>query len=102
MAAEGMLSEARRREILETLLRDAERRTPKASAKYGKSLRRAVPRDVFAAWVPSAKRPDPVSLILERDAHGMPELARARQERRGASALAFMRGAAGVMAGDLS
>ena len=90
------------REILEKMLSSDVARTKKESSRYGKSLRRAVPRDVFAAWRPHASRPNATELIRSQDAERVSDLVPIRHERMGASAFAFYRGAALVMAEDLS
>ena len=96
-----LVSEDRRR-ALEALLGKSEQHTPKKSRKYGKSLRRAVPRDVLASWVVSSGRPDPVELILSQDKDRVQELVPVRHERMSVSAFTFYRGAALIMASDLS
>ena len=97
----GILSNARRA-ALEQLLGKSEARTKKESADYGKSLRKAVPRDVFAAWCPQPTRPAAADLIRSQDAQRVPELVPIRHERMAISPFAFYRGAALVMASDLS
>lgn len=79
-----------------------EQRSKRAAKKYGKSLRKAVPRDVLAAWTPPVGRPDPVELLLSQDATRVPELVPIRHERMSTNAFAFYRGAALLMASDLT
>ncbi len=65
-------------------------------------MRSRVPRSAPGAWEPAADRPDPVE-ILERQARSrVPELVPIRYGRMSASPFAFFRGAAAVMAADLS
>jgi uncharacterized protein (DUF2252 family) len=72
------------------------------SAASGKDARSRVPRAAHGAWEPAADRPDPVE-ILERQARSrVPELVPIRYGRMSASPFAFFRGAAAVMAADLS
>ena len=101
MADIAKTKESWRRSIQELLSTD-EKRTAKQSAKYGKSLRKAVPRDVFAAWQPPMGRPDANELLFEQDKMRVQELVPVRHERMGVSAFTFYRGAALVMASDLS
>ncbi len=90
------------RAILEKLLCSDVVRTKKECSRYGKSLRRAVPRDVFAAWRPHVSRPSATELIRSQDAERVSDLVPVRHERMGVSAFTFFRGAALVMAEDLS
>lgn len=72
------------------------------SAASGKDARSRVPRSAHGAWEPAADRPDPVE-VLERQARSrVPELVPIRYGRMSASPFAFFRGAAAVMAADLS
>jgi hypothetical protein len=76
--------------------------TPAERAARGQAARTAVPRDAHAAFEPAAGRADPVAL-LERQAKGrVPELLPIRYGRMLASPFAFFRGAALLMATDLS
>jgi uncharacterized protein (DUF2252 family) len=68
----------------------------------GKALRERVARDVLANWQPDARRADPVDLLLASSAGRVPELLPIRHGRMMASPFAFFRGAAAVMAHDLS
>ena len=74
----------------------------RTSSKYGKSLRKAVPRDVAAAWQPPVARANPTDLIFSQDQVRVAELVPLRHERMSISPFAFYRGAALVMAHDLS
>ncbi|MDO4798444.1 MAG: DUF2252 domain-containing protein [Coriobacteriales bacterium] len=87
---------------ISTLLSDNEQRSASESKKYGKSLRKAVPRDVLATWTASSARPDPAELIFEQDKTRLKDLVPIRHERMSVSAFTFYRGAALIMASDLS
>jgi uncharacterized protein (DUF2252 family) len=71
-------------------------------AETGKALREQAPREAHGAWCPAPDRPDPVELITASNEGRVPELVPLRMQRMAASALAFLRGAAVVMAWDLS
>jgi Uncharacterized protein conserved in bacteria (DUF2252) len=76
--------------------------SPAERAARGRAARVTVPRDSHAAFRPAADRPDPVGL-LEQQAEGrVPELLPIRYGRMLASPFAFFRGAALLMASDLS
>ncbi|MCE2898131.1 MAG: DUF2252 domain-containing protein [Betaproteobacteria bacterium] len=68
----------------------------------GKALRERVAREVLANWQPDARRADPVDLLVASSAGRVPELLPIRYGRMMASPFAFYRGAAAVMAHDLS
>ena len=87
--------------ISEFLSKD-DQRSAKESRKYGKSLRKAVPRDVLSTWSASPTRPDAAGLLFEQDKMRVQELVPVRHERMSVSAFTFYRGAALVMASDLS
>jgi uncharacterized protein (DUF2252 family) len=63
--------------------------------------RRAVPRSALAAWSPPEGR-DALAVLRDGDRDRLPDLLPLRYERMGASAFAFMRGSAAVMATDLA
>ena len=76
--------------------------SPEDRAARGKAARKAVPRDSHDAFRPAAGRPDPVGL-LEKQAQGrVADLLPIRYGRMLASPFAFFRGAALLMACDLS
>jgi Uncharacterized protein conserved in bacteria (DUF2252) len=76
--------------------------SPGDRAARGKAARKAVPRDSHAVFRPAAGRPDPVGL-LEKQAQGrVADLLPIRYGRMLASPFAFFRGAALLMACDLS
>jgi uncharacterized protein (DUF2252 family) len=68
----------------------------------GKAERGDVPRRLHGEWRPPSARPDPVSLLEEQSASRVPELVPIRYGRMLASPFAFFRGAAYLMASDLS
>jgi uncharacterized protein (DUF2252 family) len=71
-------------------------------AARGKAARAEVPRRVHGEWEPSSKRPDPVELLQEQAASRVPELVPIRYGRMLVSPFTFYRGAAYLMASDLS
>jgi uncharacterized protein (DUF2252 family) len=77
-------------------------REPATRADRGKSARRAVPRAAHASFAPQPGRPDPVGLLIEQGAERVTELLPIRYGRMLASPLAYYRGAALSMAGDLA
>ena len=68
----------------------------------GKSMRESVPRELHGQWKPDAQREDVLSIIRRRNAGRQKRLIPLRMERMAASPFAFLRGAAAVMAYDLS
>ncbi len=68
----------------------------------GKALRERVARDLLAKWQPDAGRADPVDLLVASSGGRVPDLLPIRYGRMIASPFAFFRGAAAVMAHDLS
>ena len=70
-------------------------------AAFGRSTRQKSPRSGQGAFEPAAGR-DPVGIVLAQEADRLPELLPLRHARMGVSAFAFYRGAAAVMAFDLS
>jgi uncharacterized protein (DUF2252 family) len=77
-------------------LTDAESRTK------GKQARSKVPRDSHAVFEPGADRLDPVALLASQAGTRVPELVPIRYGRMLVSPFTFFRGAALVMASDLS
>jgi uncharacterized protein (DUF2252 family) len=61
-----------------------------------------VPLAAHAAWTPDPDRPDPVSIIARQSAKRDQDLVPLRHSRMAASAFAFFRGGAAIMASDLS
>ena len=77
-------------------------RTPADRAAAGRAARAAVPRRSHAGFHPAAARPDPVALLTQQDAGRIADLLPIRFGRMLASPFAFLRGAALIMASDLS
>ena len=71
-------------------------------AARGKAVRAAVPLAAHAAFDAGPDRPDPIALLETQSASRVPELVPIRRGRMGSSPFAFYRGAALVMASDLS
>ena len=71
-------------------------------AALGKAARSAVPRSSHAAFEPESQRGDPIALLESQDQTRVPELLPIRYGRMSASAFAFYRGAAKIMASDLA
>jgi uncharacterized protein (DUF2252 family) len=72
------------------------------SIALGKELRSKVPRSSHEEWKPALDRPDPIALLEASNQGRLPELLPIRYGRMLASPFAFLRGAAGIMAADLS
>jgi Uncharacterized protein conserved in bacteria (DUF2252) len=68
----------------------------------GKALRDRVSRKSQGKWNPPSNRPDPVELLKTADVGRLPELLPIRYGRMDQSPFAFFRGAAALMAFDLS
>jgi len=68
----------------------------------GKAARGEVPRSAHAAWEPRKDRPSPVELLEEQARTRVPELVPIRYGRMLVSPFTFYRGAAYLMASDLS
>ncbi|MFM9050283.1 MAG: DUF2252 domain-containing protein [Actinomycetota bacterium] len=68
----------------------------------GRTARQRVPRKRQGQWLAPADRPDPIELLLGQEVSRVPGLLPLRHERMGASAFAFYRGTAIIMASDLA
>ncbi|MFF1634252.1 DUF2252 domain-containing protein [Leifsonia sp. NPDC058248] len=68
----------------------------------GLEARKRTPRSLHAGWTPPIDRPDPVALLEEQAASRVPELVPIRYGRMMVSPFTFFRGAALLMASDLS
>jgi uncharacterized protein (DUF2252 family) len=68
----------------------------------GKAARGEVPRSSHAQFEPGPDRPDPIGLLESQAATRVPELVPIRYGRMLVSPFTFFRGAAKIMAGDLS
>ncbi|HEY5143345.1 MAG TPA: DUF2252 domain-containing protein [Solirubrobacteraceae bacterium] len=71
-------------------------------AARGKAARAEVPRSSHAAWAPPARRPDPVEILELQAPSRVPDLVPIRYGRMLVSPFTFYRGAAAIMASDLS
>ncbi len=76
--------------------------TEEESKAKGKKARDTAPRDSHAVFEPRSDRPDPVALLEEQGKTRVPELVPIRHGRMAVSPFTFFRGAALVMASDLS
>jgi len=68
----------------------------------GAAVRRLLPRGVHGQWAPPPDRADPVAILQAQGRSRIAELLPTRYARMRASAFAFYRGAAAVMAADLA
>ncbi len=69
---------------------------------HGKELRRHIPRSSHADWSAASDRQDPIAILVESSAHRVKHLVPIRYGRMLQSPFAFYRGAAAIMAADLS
>jgi uncharacterized protein (DUF2252 family) len=76
--------------------------TPIERVTKGKAARSFSSREAHADWKPREGRPDPVTLLESQAASRVPELVPIRYGRMMVSAFTFFRGAALIMASDLS
>ena len=82
--------------------RAAHLRTRQERADAGKALRITCPREAQAGFKGSPGRPDPIDLLIESSEGRIEHLVPIRYGRMLASPFAFFRGAAAIMAADLS
>jgi uncharacterized protein (DUF2252 family) len=68
----------------------------------GKELRRRTPRSGHAEWSAPSDRQDPIAILVDSSAHRVKHLVPIRYGRMLQSPFAFYRGAAAIMAADLS
>ncbi len=68
----------------------------------GKALRQSCPRSAHREWQPPAHRADPIELLIKNSEGREEHLVPIRYGRMMASPFAFYRGAAAIMASDLS
>jgi uncharacterized protein (DUF2252 family) len=68
----------------------------------GRALRQQTPRASQAAWAPTADRQDPAAILAAQDESRVSDLVPVRYRRMLASGFTFYRGAAAIMAADLS
>ncbi len=72
------------------------------SIAFGKELRTKVSRSSHSQWQPTPDRSEPIGLLAASNEGRLPELVPIRYGRMLASPFAFLRGAASIMAADLS
>jgi uncharacterized protein (DUF2252 family) len=77
-------------------------RTVAERREAGRQLRRVVPRGAHADWSLPAGRRDPVDTLADQATTRVASLIPVRNHRMAAGPLAFLRGAAAVMAADLA
>jgi uncharacterized protein (DUF2252 family) len=75
---------------------------PDRRRSAGVQIRKAVPHALHASWTVPKNRPGPVDIIVAGNAGRMEHLVPLRMGRMAVSPFAFLRGAAAVMAWDLS
>lgn len=85
-----------------SFIEDADTRTASERRADGVARRKLVPRSSHAEWLPAPDRPDPVYLLRSQGETRVQELLPLRYERMSASAFAFYRGGALIMASDLA
>ncbi|HEY7916668.1 MAG TPA: DUF2252 domain-containing protein [Acidimicrobiales bacterium] len=78
------------------------RGTPAERSSFGRRIRGRVPRAGHGEWEPPRARTDPLEILALQATTRIPELVPIRYGRMAASAFAFFRGAAAVMAADLA
>ena len=76
--------------------------SPQERVARGKAARNETPRSSHGRWLPATNRPDPVALLEEQGTTRVPELVPLRYGRMMVSPFTFYRGAALIMASDLS
>lgn len=79
-----------------------QRKTIEERIAEGKALRMKFPRISQGNYKPSAKRADPVALLEAQGKTRLKQLVPIRYARMLTSSFAFLRGGAGIMAGDLA
>jgi uncharacterized protein (DUF2252 family) len=75
---------------------------PAMRREAGEETRKSVPHAAHAGWTPPKNRPSPVDIVIAGNAGRQEHLVPLRMGRMAASPFAFLRGAAAVMAWDLS
>ena len=81
---------------------EVDHRTTGERMALGKAARSRVPRSAQAAWEPASDRPDPVALLESQAVTRVQDLVPIRYGRMLVSPFNFYRGAALIMASDLS
>lgn len=80
----------------------ADQKTTDTATDLGRAARRTVPRSSVADWRPPPDRLDPVTILSAQDTARVAGLVPLRHARMAVSAFTFYRGAAAVMAADLT
>jgi uncharacterized protein (DUF2252 family) len=75
---------------------------PAIRVEAGAQMRKSVPHAGHAGWTPPKNRPNPVDIVVAGNAGRQEHFVPLRMGRMAASPFAFLRGAAAVMAWDLS
>ncbi len=75
---------------------------PAIRQRKGAALRKVLPHAAHGSWKPPKNRPSPVDIVVAGNAGRQQHLVPLRMARMSASPFAFLRGAASVMAWDLS
>ena len=75
---------------------------PEQRVERGRALRDRSPRKDHADWSAPVDRRDPIEILIEQGRERLQHLLPLRYTRMKASPFAFLRGAAAIMAGDLS
>lgn len=76
--------------------------SPAERLRRGRAVRKITGRAEHGRWTASPDRPDPIGVLQRQGTDRVPELLPIRYGRMAASPLAFLRGAASVMAADLA
>ena len=76
--------------------------SPEERVARGKAARNETPRSSHGRWEPTTDRPDPIALLEQQGTTRVPELVPLRYGRMMVSPFTFYRGAALIMASDLS
>ena len=76
--------------------------TTKEREQYGIELRKKTPIECHADWAAQENRPDPIKLIEDQNKDRVDYLIPVRRARMSKNAFTFYRGAARIMASDLS
>lgn len=96
------IGRGRLRELLEEELKPKERVTREESLSYGKALRKQVPRSSHAVWKVGEDRQRAMDLLRRQEGDRVQDLLPIRHQRMAESPFSFYRGAAVIMADDLS
>ncbi|WP_314252423.1 DUF2252 domain-containing protein [Streptomyces kutzneri] len=76
--------------------------SPAERLRRGRAVRKITGRAAHGRWTASPDRPDPIGVLQRQGTDRVPELLPIRYGRMAASPLAFLRGAASIMAADLA